>query len=336
MDRFGLNIVSSKGIIALPRVFPNISKILVAGGSLMKVHLCLWFTFLSLSWTLAAQSGASQTPAASTTQQSAQPAVPEQSTQTNFTSKKGFVLEDETPVRLRLNRTISSADAHAGDTVDFETLDDITVNGTLVIPKGALAFATVTEAQAKRRMARGGKLDMNIDYVKLVSGEKAALRAVKDVKGGGHTGVMVGGMVATAIVFFPAAPFFLFMHGKDISIPKGTEITAYVNGDVNLDIAKFQPAAPANAPAQSVEATGSSENAVPASAKLQLESDPSDADIEVDGSFVGNTPSDIQVTEGDHTVTVKKAGFKDWERKLKVSGGSSVRLNAELEKVVTP
>ena len=53
---------------------------------------------------------------------------------------------------------------HVGDTVDFEVLDDISVNGTLVIPKGALAFATVTEAQAKRRMARGGKLDINIDY----------------------------------------------------------------------------------------------------------------------------------------------------------------------------
>lgn len=212
-----------------------------------------------------------------------------------------------------------------GDTVDFATVDDITVNGTLVIPKGGLAFATVTEAQAKRRMARGGKLDINIDYVKLVSGEKAALRAVKDVKGGGHTGGMVGGMVVTGILFFPAAPFFLFMHGKDISIPKGTEITAYVNGDTKLDIAKFEPAAPTDAPAQVAEAT--------ASAKLQLESDPPGADIEVDGSFVGNTPSDVQVAEGDHTVTVKKSGFKDWERKLKVSRGSSVHLNAELEKL---
>jgi hypothetical protein len=56
------------------------------------------------------------------------------------------------------------------------------------------------------------------------------------------------------------------------------------------------------------------------------------ADIEVDGSFVGNTPSDVQVTEGEHTISVRKVGFKDWERKLKVSGGSSVHLNAELEK----
>src|SRR6202007_2450966 len=109
--------------------------------------------------------------------QPAQPPVQQQPTQTNFTSTKGFVLEDETPVRLRLNRTVSSADAHVGDTLDFETLDDITVNGTLVIAKGGLAFATVTEAQAKRRMARGGKLDINIDYVKLVSGDRATLRA---------------------------------------------------------------------------------------------------------------------------------------------------------------
>ena len=43
----------------------------------------------------------------------------------------------------------------------------ISVNGTLVIPKGGFAFGTVTEAQPKRRMARGGKLEINVDYVKL-------------------------------------------------------------------------------------------------------------------------------------------------------------------------
>src|SRR5205814_1537942 len=100
----------------------------------------------------------------------------------------------------------------------------------------------VTEAESKRRMARGGKLNVNIDSVRLLTGEKAALRAVKEVKGGGHTGAMTGGIVATGIVFIPAAPFFLFMHGKDITIAKGTEITAYVNGDMQLNRAKFQSA----------------------------------------------------------------------------------------------
>lgn len=269
--------------------------------------------------------------AASTARPSDQQPVHEQ-TQTDFTSAKGFVLEEGTPVRLRLNRTVSSADAHVGDTLDFEVLDDITVNGTLVIPKGGLAFATVTDAQAKRRMARGGKLDINIDYVKLVSGDKAALRAVKDVKGGGHTGGMVGGMVVTSLVFFPAAPFFLFMHGKDISIPKGTEITAYINGDMKLDLARFQPIVPMSQEAAEATVKGASS----LSAKLQLGSDPPGADIEVDGNFVGNTPSDVRVTEGEHTVAVKKAGFSNWERKLKVTAGSSVHLNAELQKTPAP
>lgn len=322
-----IDIISAKSIIAIPGVSPNILKISRPEGP-VKMYPYLSVSFVLLSLSCLSQTAATQTSPPKTNQQSTEAAVPAQPTQTDFTSRKGFVLEEETPVRLRLNRTISSADAHVGDTVDFETLDDITVNGTLVIPKGGLAFATVTEAQTKRRMARGGKLDINIDYVKLVSGDKAALRAVKDLKGGGHTGAMVGGMVATSIVFFPAAPFFLFMHGKDISIPKGTEITAYVNGDVKLDLAKFQPAAPTQI-AMANSATGS------APAKLQLESDPAGADIEVDGSFVGNTPSDVQVTEGDHTVSVKKTGFKDWERKLKVSSGSSVHLNAELEKAAT-
>jgi hypothetical protein len=245
----------------------------------------------------------------------------------NNSAPKGFVLEDGTPLKLRINRTISSADAHVGDTVDFEVLDEVSVNGILVIPKGGLAFATVTEAQAKRRMARGGKLDINIDYVKLVSGEKAALRAVKDMKGGGHTGAMVGGMVATSIVFFPAAPFFLFMHGKDITIPKGTEITAYANGDMKLEVAKFHPASTVQ------QISGNIPGANSSAAKLQVDSNPSGADIEVDGSFVGNTPSEVQVAEGDHIVAVKKAGFNNWERKMKVSNGSNLHLAAELERV---
>jgi hypothetical protein len=154
------------------------------GGSLNK-GFSLFFVMLLLAHVLAGQTGDTKTTVAPSQQQTAQPAAPQQEADTsNFTSAKGFVLEEATPVKLRFNRTVSSADAHVGDTVDFEVLQDISVNGTLVIPKGGFAFGTVTEAQPKRRMARGGKLEINIDYVKLLSSENAALRSVKDGKGG--------------------------------------------------------------------------------------------------------------------------------------------------------
>jgi len=237
------------------------------------------------------------------------------------------VLEDGTPVRLRIAETVSSADAHVGDTVDFEVLEEVKVGELLVIPKGGTAWATVTEAESKKRMARGGKLNMNIDSVRLADGEKAALRAVKEVKGGGHTGAMTGGMVATAIVFFPAAPFFLFMHGKDISIPKGTEITAYVNGDFGIDIARFQDSGQNSQAASKAPGTASSASNT---AMLDISSTPPDAEIELDGGFAGDTPSSIGVAGGEHALRITKKGFVPWERKIRSSSGT-IRVVAELE-----
>ena len=69
----------------------------------------------------------------------------------------------------------------------------------------------------------------------------------------------------------------------------------------------------------------------PTSAKLQISSEPSGADIEVDGNFVGNTPSSIELPAGEHTVSIKKSGYKAWERKMRTTGGE-VKLSAELEK----
>src|SRR2546426_1588821 len=178
-----------------------------------------------------------------------------------------FGLEDATPVKLRLTRNLSSADATTGDRVDFEVLEDIKVRDLIVIPRGGIAWATITEAQHKRRMARGGKLNVNIDEVRLADGERAPLRAVKEAKGGGHTGAMTGAIVGTTIVFFPAAPLFLFMHGKDITIPKGTEITAYINGDIPLDPGKFTAQAPNEQEATSTTGQPPAAAALPQSGK---------------------------------------------------------------------
>jgi PEGA domain len=83
-------------------------------------------------------------------------------------------------------------------------------------------------------------------------------------------------------------------------------------------------------PLENSGAAASSAPVAAAPASLAIDSNPSDADIEIDGAFVGNTPSTLSVAPGSHRITVKKRGFKDWTKTLNVTGGT-VHLKAELE-----
>jgi hypothetical protein len=173
---------------------------------------------------------------AQTSGSSASTSTPAPSDQT----PKAIVLEDGTPVNLVLDENVSSSDAVTGQTIAFETVDDILVNGFVVIPRGSTAWATVTDAQHKRRMGRAGHVDLNIDKVRLADGEKVLLRAVKNSEGGSNTGKMVGAMAVTAIFTLGGSALFLLAHGKDTTIPKGTNVTAFIQGNVTLDQSKFQ------------------------------------------------------------------------------------------------
>jgi PEGA domain-containing protein len=272
-------------------------------------------------------------------------------------SPEGYpILQDGTPIRLRLTRTLSSADSKAGDRIDFEVVEPVVLDGITVVPQGSIAWGTVTDAEHKKRMTRGGKLAIEITEVQLANLQKAKLRATREAKGGGHTGVMGGAMVGSAIVFWPVAPLFLLMHGKEAKIPEGTEVTAYIDGDTI-----FAPAAgaapPAAAQAPPPPATGQPAPATPtagtppppqtapeqnpqqyppqatvdaASTELTLTSTPDGADVEIDGAFVGSTPSNIPIANGDHTVRVSKRGYQPYERRLRISGGS-ISVHADLE-----
>ncbi len=54
---------------------------------------------------------------------------------------------------------------------------------------------------------------------------------------------------------------------------------------------------------------------------LDISSSPAGAEIEIDGAFVGNTPASIEVSPANHVVTIAKAGFVPWARKLKAMPG---------------
>jgi hypothetical protein len=141
-------------------------------------------------------------------------------------STQFLILLDSTPVHMKLGKALSSADAQVGDEVGLEVSEDVVVDGFLVIAKGANAVGVVNEAEPKKALGRGGKLGVLVRSVRLANNQEAVLRSGGEAKGSSSTAGMV----------IPV------MHGKDVTFPKGADITAYVNGDTRLKRENFQPA----------------------------------------------------------------------------------------------
>jgi hypothetical protein len=64
-------------------------------------------------------------------------------------------------------------------------------------------------------------------------------------------------------------------------------------------------------------------------AGISVDANVPNCDIEVDGSFMGSTPSTLNLAPGKHEIVVKKTGYQDWSRSMMVGSGT-VRLSADM------
>ena len=153
-----------------------------------------------------------------------------------------LVMGSGTPVQLQLAETISSRHAHKGDRLQFVVVKDVEVGGFRVIRAGAPAAGSVVAVKGKRPFGMGGDVILKLDSVELASGERIELEANREFKGGSHTIRMVMGIAVTAAFYLPAAPAFLLTRGRDSTVLKGTEVTAYTKSPSSLLTADLPPA----------------------------------------------------------------------------------------------
>ena len=62
-----------------------------------------------------------------------------------------------------------------------------------------------------------------------------------------------------------------------------------------------------------------------------FQSAPVGADILVDGKFMGNTPSTMRLSAGDHAFTIEKSGFQNYERTVTLTAGGVISINTTLD-----
>jgi hypothetical protein len=133
----------------------------------------------------------------------------------------GFTLAKNTPVRVKLVKTISSATAHVGDAVELEVLDDVVVQGVVVLPKGSKENGVIAEAEPKKRFGHGGKLAFSVSSLRLADGEQAPLRSYQEASGGAGTSSAV-------------------LASKEATMQQNAEFTLLVDGDVRLKRETFE------------------------------------------------------------------------------------------------
>lgn len=131
-----------------------------------------------------------------------------------------------TEFAVRLEEAISSSSATEGDRFTISLDDDVKLPDGTVLRAGYRGVGEVVEARDNGMLGKNGKLNVRLNYLK-VGDERIRLRANKGAKGE----TRVGATVATVILFWPAAPF---IKGKDVSIKKGTIMTAYADQDMVL------------------------------------------------------------------------------------------------------
>jgi hypothetical protein len=213
------------------------------------------------------------------------------------------VLQDGTPVKLRLLNKLDSQIAKNGNEIPFDVVNDVVVGGVTVLRRGSLATGVA------------GRLSFTINDIQLRNGDKVPVRAFNRTSGENRTGEMIYLMLNAPMA---AAPFFLLIHGTNTVFPRGTEINAFVNGDLRLNLASFSPAPSADPKGDELETA------------VQIKSTPDGAEVHIDGAAAGRTPLNITLMAGRHEIVVKKAGYSDWSETLPVSGGT-VHVDAVLQ-----
>jgi hypothetical protein len=238
-------------------------------------------------------------------------------------------------LRLKLRNILTTDNVQKGDGIEFEVMEDILVSGHVVIAKGATARGKVLDVKgAGKPKAKDAEVVFQFITVHAVDNQELPLR-LQPTKSRNPKPSENEIAERSPIPGYPS---------RLIGAEKGKEYKAYTEGSFVISAADTiatptmapavaTPAAPAAAPAAPVTAPAAPAlGLAPEPASVEFSSVPDGADILIDGTFVGNTPSTLRVTPGHHAIEIRMAGYHSWTRTMVVDPESHPSVRATLAK----
>ncbi len=139
-------------------------------------------------------------------------------------------LTSGTPVILRLPVSLNSATAKQGDPVAFEVARPVEVEGKVLIAQSAIATGEVSSVEKRGAIGEAAKIMVNLRSVKAVDGKEVPIRATLSQEGKNKqlTAILVGILLCILGLFL--------IKGGEAIVPAGTEVKAYVDMDVDIEV----------------------------------------------------------------------------------------------------
>jgi len=233
------------------------------------------------------------------------------------------------PVELRLEQAVSSSTARVGERIVFSVAEDVWASKRVVIRRGSAAWGRITAVSPPSRLARDGRIQIELEGVCLADGSRGSLRGAPENSADASSARRSGG--GDSIFLVPAFPVLLFMQGRDVHLEQGTEITAWTEGPATLSVGRLAsaPVTECNSPSDTSVVARSTPS--DARSTVVVRSNPAGADILVDGKFAGQTPSTLRLEPGDRHISLRLPGRATWQRTLSVTPAGQSNLSAVLE-----
>jgi hypothetical protein len=244
-------------------------------------------------------------------------------------------VRDGQTVILKLRNVLTTDNCRKGDAIEFEVAADILVNGHVVIAKGAPAQGKVLDVKgAFKPRDSGAEVVFQFLTVRAADRQDLPRRGRPETTRKGkddevHERSSIPGQIT-----------------RVVGAEKGKEYNVYINGPFTVSTSDAISAAPAASPAApqpSAPVTTPAGPPAPASAlaggdapvatsSVEFDTTPDGAEIVIDGTLVGNTPSTLRLTPGHHAIELRMAGYRAWSRIMVVDPESHPSVRATLVK----
>ncbi len=140
-------------------------------------------------------------------------------------------------IRVELLESITSKTASRGEKIAYKVLEDVMVDYTLIIPKGAKGELEVTEIEEAGKMGRDGDLKIGFPKLQTIDGTpiRVAIREEAQEENESQKLAIGASILGTALLGLPGVVAGFFVEGKEKEIPAGSNLYIQITESKELN-----------------------------------------------------------------------------------------------------